>query len=52
MDLYGNWVVGVDSAVNCTDGVWKTFVGVVGLSHQGSNVRNEPQTTVLLPDMQ
>ena len=52
MDLYGNWGTGLDSAVNYADTVWNTFVGEMVLSHQGSKVSNEPQTTVLPPDMQ
>ena len=51
-DLYGNWEVGLDSAVNYADIAWNTFVGKMVLSHQGCKVSNEPQTTVGRSDMQ
>ena len=52
MDLYGNWGLGLDAMVNYADTVWKTFFGWMALSHEGSKVWNEPQTTVLLSEMQ
>ena len=39
-------------SVNCGDTVQNTIVGKKALSYQESKVSNEPQTTVLLKDMQ
>ena len=44
------WELGVELAIHDADTVWNTFVGEMGLSHQGTNVSNKPQTTVLLPE--
>ena len=51
MDVYGNWGVGLDSAVNSAYTVWNNYFWLNGYKSPNSKVSNEPQTITLLQDV-